>query len=191
MSDFPTDPFSHSMMDDDDSSSSKPSRDTTRPQQVGPYRIIELIGEGGMGEVYKAERRTPIQQTVAIKIVKLGYDSREVVKRFEAERQSLALMDHPAIAKVFDAGATDTGRPYFVMEYVAGKPITTFCDDERLSIGDRLKLFMTVCDAIAHAHAKAIIHRDIKPSNVLASMHDGAPAAKVIDFGVAKAIAGA
>ena len=143
-----------------------------------------------MGEVYKAERSHPIRQTVAIKIIKLGFNSREIVGRFEAERQTLALMDHPAIAKVIDAGTTEAGRPFFVMEYVAGQPITQFCDENRLSITDRLSLFMTVCDAIAHAHAKAIIHRDIKPSNVLAFMHDGKPAAKVIDFGIAKAVSG-
>ena len=161
------------------------------PQQVGPYRIVEPIGEGGMGEVYKAERRHPIRQTVAVKIIKLGFDSREIVGRFESERQALAMMDHPSIARVLDAGATDAGRPYFVMEYVAGKPITQFCDQNRLSIRDRLHLFGDVCDAISHAHTKAIIHRDIKPSNVLAFLQDGKPAVKVIDFGIAKAMTGA
>ncbi|MBC8106391.1 MAG: serine/threonine protein kinase [Anaerolineae bacterium] len=161
-----------------------------RPERVGPYRIIELLGEGGMGEVYRAERLHPIRQTVAVKVIKLGFASREVVRRFESERQTLALMDHPGIAKVFDAGTTDTGRPYFVMEYVDGKAITHFCDDNRLSITDRLKLFTNVCDAIAHAHTKAIIHRDIKPSNVMAYAHDGTFTTKVIDFGVAKALTG-
>ncbi|CAN5711050.1 hypothetical protein BH09PLA1_BH09PLA1_03260 [soil metagenome] len=172
---------------------SDPSVATTtehRPQRVGPYRIIELLGEGGMGEVYRAERLHPIRQNVAVKIIKLGFGSREIIGRFESERQALALMDHPGIAKVFDAGTTDAGRPYFVMELVNGNPITRFCDENRLSIPDRLKLFMEVCDAIAHAHSKAIIHRDIKPSNVMAYTHGSTFGAKVIDFGVAKALSG-
>lgn len=157
--------------------------------QVGAYRVLERVGEGGMGEVYKAERRSP-RQTVALKVVKLGMNSREIVARFESERQALAMMDHPGIARVLDAGTTLTGRPYFAMDFVAGKPITDFCDENRLSVTDRLKLFSQVCDAIGHAHTKAIIHRDIKPSNVLAYLQDGVPAAKVIDFGIAKALSG-
>jgi eukaryotic-like serine/threonine-protein kinase len=167
-----------------------PASPGDRPERVGHYRILELIGEGGMGEVYRAERREPIVQTVALKVVKLGMNSREVVARFESERQTLALMDHPNIARVLDAGTTDTGRPYFVMDFVAGKPITSFCDEQRLSITDRLTLFLQVCDAINHAHTKAIIHRDIKPSNVLAYLQDGVASVKVIDFGIAKALSG-
>ena len=170
--------------------SDTPAARQQRPDQIGNYRLIELLGEGGMGEVFKAERRDAIHQIVAIKVVKLGMNSREIVGRFESERQALALMDHPGIARVIDAGTTDAGRPYFVMDFVAGKPITEFCDDNSLSIEDRLKLFMLVCDAINHAHTKAIIHRDIKPTNVLAYFQDGVPAVKVIDFGIAKAIGG-
>jgi serine/threonine protein kinase/Flp pilus assembly protein TadD len=191
MSDFRTVPFSESVLDGSSvgGGASLSTAAADRPEEVGPYRIIELLGEGGMGEVYKAERCHPIRQTVAVKIIKLGFDSREIVGRFESERQALALMDHPGIAKVLDAGATGAGRPYFVMDFVAGKPITSFCDENRLSIEDRLKLFADVCDAIAHAHTKAIIHRDIKPSNVMAYHQDGRPATKVIDFGIAKALA--
>ena len=191
MSEFLTDPFSDSVLDEPSvGDASRSSEFPKPPEQIGPYRILELLGEGGMGEVYKGERRHPIRQTVAVKIIKLGFNSREIVGRFESERQALAMMDHPGIAKVLDAGTTDTGRPFFVMDYVAGKPITTFCDENRLSIQDRLTLFADVCAAIGHAHTKAIIHRDIKPSNVLAYMQDGKPAVKVIDFGVAKALTG-
>jgi serine/threonine protein kinase len=143
-----------------------------------------------MGEVYKAERRSPLKQTVAIKIIKLGLDSKEIVARFDAERQALARIEHPNVARAIDAGVTESGRPYFVMEYVPGVPITKFADDNKLSIKDRLLLFMQACDAITHAHTKAIIHRDIKPSNVLAFLHDGKPTVKVIDFGIAKALSG-
>jgi len=189
MSDFPaTGPVSDSVLDDSSIGGGVATSSQRRPEQVGPYRIVELIGEGGMGEVYKAERRHPIRQTVAVKIIKLGFDSREIVGRFESERQALAMMDHPGIAKVIDAGTTETGRPYFVMDLVAGKPITQFCDENRLSIDDRLKLFSDVCEAIGHAHTKAIIHRDIKPSNVMAYHQDPMPVIKVIDFGVAKAL---
>src|SRR4051812_11054813 len=160
------------------------------PKRIGPYHILELLGEGGMGEVYKAEQRTPIRRTVAIKIIKLGFDSREVVARFESERQAMARMDHPHIARVLDVGISDSGRPYFVMEYVPGKPITQFADDNRLAIKDRLLLFMQACEAISHAHTKAIIHRDVKSSNVLAYLQDGRPTVKVIDFGIAKALTG-
>lgn len=168
------------------------ARSTTpgHPEHIGPYRILELLGMGGMGEVYKAERRSPIRQTVAIKIIKLGFDTRDVIARFESERQALARMDHPHVARVLDAGTTDTGRPYFVMDYVAGQPITKFADQKKLTIKDRLLLFTQVCDAISHAHAKAIIHRDIKASNILACLQDGKPTVKVIDFGIAKAVTG-
>jgi serine/threonine protein kinase/Tfp pilus assembly protein PilF len=158
------------------------------PRTIGPYRVLEQLGEGGMGVVYKAEQRSPIRRTVALKVIKLGFDTREVIARFDSERQALARMDHPNIAKVLDAGTTDTGRPYFVMEFVGGKPITGFCDDNKLPIRDRLALFIQVCDAISHAHTKAIIHRDIKAGNVLAYIHDGKPTIKVIDFGIAKAL---
>ncbi len=158
------------------------------PETVGPYRILERIGTGGMGEVYRAEQRTPIRREVALKLIKLGMDTKLVIARFEAERQALALMDHPHIAKVFDANADDAGRPYFVMEYVKGKPITEYADHQRLSIPERLELFEQVCQAVQHAHHKGVIHRDLKPSNVLVCTQDGKPFSKVIDFGVAKAI---
>ena len=154
---------------------------------IGPYKLLERIGEGGMGEVWMAEQRQPMQRKVALKIIKAGMDTRQVIARFEAERQALALMDHPNIAKVLDAGATDCGRPYFVMELVKGTPITTYCDEHRLTLRERLELFLPVCQAIQHAHQKGIIHRDIKPSNVLIAPYDGRPVPKIIDFGVAKA----
>jgi hypothetical protein len=155
---------------------------------IGRYHLQQKIGEGGMGEVWLAEQKEPVRRRVALKLVKAGMNSREVIARFESERQALALMDHPAIAKVFDAGATPQGAPYFVMEYVAGVPITTYCDNHRLSTRDRLELFMHVCEGVQHAHQKAIIHRDLKPSNILVTEVDGHPAPKIIDFGVAKAL---
>jgi non-specific serine/threonine protein kinase/serine/threonine-protein kinase len=155
---------------------------------IGPYKLLERIGEGGMGEVWMAEQREPIQRKVALKIIKAGMDTRSVVARFEAERQALALMDHPNIAKVHDAGAMDSGRPYFVMELVKGTPITRHCDEHRLTLRERLELLLPVCQAIQHAHQKGIIHRDIKPSNVLIAPYDGRPVPKIIDFGVAKAV---
>jgi eukaryotic-like serine/threonine-protein kinase len=155
---------------------------------IGPYKLIEVIGEGGMGVVYRAEQTEPVARQVALKIIKPGMDSREVVARFGAERQSLALMSHPHIAKVLDAGTTESGLPYFAMELVQGVPITDFCDERRLTLRERLELFVQVCRAIQHAHQKGIIHRDIKPSNILIAQHDGQPLPKVIDFGVAKAI---
>ena len=157
---------------------------------IGRYKLLEKIGEGGMGVVYMAEQRDPVTRRVALKIIKLGMDTRQVIARFEAERQALALMDHPNIAKVLDGGATDSGRPYFVMDLVPGLPITQFCDDANLSTRDRLELFLEVCSAIQHAHQKGIIHRDIKPSNVLVTLHGDKPVPKVIDFGVAKATQG-
>jgi serine/threonine protein kinase len=154
---------------------------------VGPYKLLETIGEGGFGTVFLADQTAPVRRRVALKIIKLGMDTRSVIARFEAERQALALMDHPNIAKVFDGGATESGRPYFVMEYVKGDPITLFADAHRLTLRERLELLTQVCHAVQHAHQKGIIHRDIKPSNVLVSMVDGKPLAKVIDFGIAKA----
>ncbi len=154
---------------------------------VGPYKLLEVIGEGGMGVVYMAEQEQPVRRKVALKIIKVGMDTRQVVARFEAERQALALMDHPNIARVLDGGATETGRPYFVMELVQGVPITKFCETNQLSVEERLTLFTLVCQAIQSAHQKGIIHRDIKPSNVLVTMHNGVPHPMVIDFGVAKA----
>jgi len=156
--------------------------------RVGNYVIREQIGEGGFAIVYAAEQEKPVRRKVALKIIKLGMDTKQVIARFEAERQALAMMDHPNVAKVFDAGATETGRPYFVMEHVAGESITEYCDKQRLTIEDRLGLFAQVCEGVQHAHQKGIIHRDIKPSNVLVAVKDGEPQVKVIDFGVAKAI---
>jgi eukaryotic-like serine/threonine-protein kinase len=155
---------------------------------IGPYRLIEQIGQGGFGLVFVAEQQKPVRRKVALKVIKPGMDTREVIARFEAERQALALMDHPNIARVFDAGATDSGRPYFVMEFVRGVPITDYCDQYRLTPRERLGLFVSVCQAVQHAHQKGIIHRDIKPSNVLVTLHDGKPVVKVIDFGIAKAL---
>jgi serine/threonine protein kinase/tetratricopeptide (TPR) repeat protein len=155
---------------------------------VGPYRLMEQIGEGGMGLVFVAEQQQPVRRKVAVKVIKPGMDSRQVIARFEAERQALALMDHPHIAKVLDAGATASGRPYFVMELVKGKPITEYCDEHRLTPRERLGLFVDVCQAVQHAHQKGVIHRDLKPANVLVASHDGTPVAKVIDFGIAKAV---
>jgi serine/threonine protein kinase/WD40 repeat protein len=156
--------------------------------RIGPYKLLQLIGEGGMGVVYMAEQTEPVRRRVALKIIKPGMDTRQVVARFEAERQALAMMDHQNIAKVLDAGATDSGRPYFVMELVHGVPITQFCDENHLTPRRRLELFVPDCQAIQHAHQKGIIHRDVKPSNVLVTMYDDKPVPKVIDFGVAKAI---
>jgi eukaryotic-like serine/threonine-protein kinase len=155
---------------------------------IGPYRLMEQIGEGGMGLVFVAEQQQPIRRKVALKVIKPGMDTRQVVARFEAERQALALMDHPNIAKVLGGGTTDSGRPYFVMELVKGVPITEYCDQNQVSIRQRLELFVSVCQAVQHAHQKGIIHRDLKPSNVLVVSHDGTPVVKIIDFGVAKAI---
>jgi len=157
--------------------------------QIGPFKLLGILGEGGYGLVYMAEQDRPIRRRVALKVIKPGMDSRQIVARFEAERQALALLDHPNIAHVYDAGATQVGRPYFAMEYVEGVPITRFCDKERLGIKERLQLFQQVCGAIQHAHQKGIIHRDLKPSNILVTAKDGQPLVKVIDFGVAKALA--
>jgi serine/threonine protein kinase/tetratricopeptide (TPR) repeat protein len=154
---------------------------------IGPYKLLEQIGEGGMGTVWMAQQTRPVKRQVALKVIKPGMDSRQVLARFEAERQALALMDHPNIAKVLDGGTTDTGRPYFVMELVKGVPITRYCDEHRLPPRQRLELMLPVCQAVQHAHQKGIIHRDLKPSNVLVALYDGVPVPKVIDFGIAKA----
>src|SRR6185437_5776110 len=158
--------------------------------RIGRYKLLQQIGEGGCGVVYMAEQEEPVRRRVALKVIKLGMDTKSVVARFEAERQALALMDHPNIAKVLDAGATETGRPYFVMELVRGTKITEYCDEKSVPTADRLKLFTQVCQAIQHAHQKGLIHRDIKPSNILVTVNDGVPVPKVIDFGIAKAIEG-
>ena len=161
---------------------------TERPgTTIGPYKLLQQIGEGGFGVVYMAEQERPVRRMVALKIIKPGMDTAQVIARFESERQALALMDHPNIARVLDAGATDSGHPYFVMELVKGVTITEFCDKNHMPAEGRLKLFIDVCHAIQHAHHKGVIHRDIKPSNVMVTLHDGVPVVKVIDFGVAKA----
>ena len=163
---------------------------------AGRYKLLEAIGEGGMGTVWMTEQREPVKRLVALKLIKPGMDSKAVLARFEAERQALALMDHPNIAKILDGGTTrdepggvGAGRPYFVMELVKGRPLTEYCDESRLSINDRLDLFVQICSAVQHAHQKGIIHRDLKPSNLLVTEHDGKPVPKVIDFGLAKALA--
>src|SRR6266576_513699 len=158
--------------------------------RIGRYKLLEQIGEGGCGMVFMAEQEEPIRRKVALKVIKLGMDTRQVIARFEAERQALALMDHPNIAKVYDAGATATGRPYFVMELVRGLRITDYCNDKRLPTRKRLELFVQVCQAVQHAHQKGIIHRDLKPSNILVTVNDGVAVPKVIDFGIAKATSG-
>jgi serine/threonine protein kinase len=155
--------------------------------RIGRYKLLQKIGEGGMGVVYMAEQEEPVRRQVVFKIIKLGMDTRTVVARFEAERQALALMDHPNIAHVLDAGATETGRPYLVMELVRGVAITAYCDQNQLATRERLDLFIQVCHAIQQAHQKGVIHRDIKPSNVMVTLHDGVPVPKVIDFGIARA----
>jgi serine/threonine protein kinase/tetratricopeptide (TPR) repeat protein len=157
--------------------------------RIGPYKLLQLIGEGGFGSVFMAEQERPVSRKVALKVIKLGMDTRAVIARFEAERQALAMMDHPNIARVLDAGATEAGRPYFVMELCKGDPITTYCDKHGLGIRERLELFAQVCQAVQHAHSKGVIHRDLKPSNILVSSQDSKPSAKVIDFGIAKATA--
>ena len=164
---------------------------TEKPgSQIGPYKLLQQLGEGGMGVVYMAEQKEPVKRRVALKIIKPGMDTRHVIARFEAERQALAMMDHPNIAKVLDAGATESGRPYFVMELVKGLPVTRYCDEQHLTPKERLELFVPICRAVQHAHQKGIIHRDLKPSNILLALYDGRPVPKVIDFGVAKATGG-
>ncbi|MEM7316516.1 MAG: serine/threonine-protein kinase, partial [Planctomycetota bacterium] len=156
-------------------------------KSIGPYKLLQQIGEGGMGVVFMAEQSHPVRRRVAIKIIKPGMDSRQVIARFEAERQALAMMEHPNIARVLDAGATEQGYPFFVMELVNGLPITEYCDREKLSPKQRLSLFADVCRGVQHAHQKGVIHRDLKPSNILVAEYDGRPVPKIIDFGVAKA----
>ncbi len=174
--------------------SSAPHSGVTPPGLEGPgtiighYKILQLIGEGGFGNVYMAQQTEPVKRRVALKIVKPGMDTKQVIGRFESERQALAMMDHPNIARVYDAGTTATGRPYFVMELVKGVPITEYCDSAQLSTRERLDLFISVCQAVQHAHLKGIVHRDLKPSNVLVTLHDERPVVKVIDFGIAKAM---
>ena len=158
---------------------------------AGRYKLLEALGEGGMGIVWVAEQTEPVKRNVALKLVKAGMDSRSELARFEAERQALALMDHPHIAKVLDGGVTERGRPYFVMELVKGMPLVDYCDANRLSVRERLELFVPICSAVQHAHQKGIIHRDLKPSNILVARNDGAPVPKVIDFGLAKALGAA
>ncbi|MFW6198369.1 MAG: protein kinase domain-containing protein, partial [Acidobacteriota bacterium] len=164
-----------------------PSMPRDDPERVGPFRVLERIGEGGMGVVYAAEQTQPVRRRVALKLIKLGMDTREVIARFESERQALALMSHPNIAGMLDAGATEGGRPYFVMEHVRGVPITEYCDARRLDVDARLELLLHVCSAVQHAHGKGVVHRDLKPSNILVADQDGEPAPKIIDFGIAKA----
>jgi serine/threonine protein kinase len=173
----------------DDTLTKSPRRTAPDLRKVHDYRVLQRAGTGGMGDVYVAEQLRPVRRRVALKVIKRGMDTRAVVARFEAERQALALMSHPHIARVFDGGATEDGRPFFVMELVEGTRITEYSDWHRLSTRDRLALFLQVCDAVQHAHQKGIIHRDLKPSNILVSFQDGRPMAKIIDFGVAKAVA--
>lgn len=156
-------------------------------KQIGPYKLLKKIGEGGAGTVYLAEQSKPVRRQVALKIIKLGMDTKSVIARFEAERQTLAMMEHPNIAHVLDAGETERGRPFFVMELVHGVKITAYCEEHGLSVRQRLELLVQVCHAIQHAHQKGIIHRDIKPSNVMITLHDAVPMPMVIDFGIAKA----
>jgi len=160
----------------------------SHPTEIGPYRVLEVLGQGGVGNVYLVQQHEPFRRKAALKLIKLGMDTREVLVRFAQERQMLASMNHPNIAKVFDAGQTDTGRPYFVMEYVAGEPITDYCDRHKLPLRERLELFAVVCRAIQHAHQRGILHRDVKPSNVLVSSQEGRHVPMVIDFGLAKVL---
>ena len=175
--------------DNPESTLSGCASDTASAGQIGAYRLLRVLGEGGMGQVWLAEQKAPIQRSVALKLIKAGMDTKAVVARFESERQALALMDHPNIAQVYEAGSTPEGRPYFVMEYVPGLPITEYCDKRRLTMKERLELFMQVCDAVQHAHQKAIIHRDLKPSNILVVQQGDKAIPKIIDFGLVKAIA--
>jgi non-specific serine/threonine protein kinase/serine/threonine-protein kinase len=170
-----------------DSTTTDPAEDRRPPERIGNFHLLQKLGEGGMGEVWEAEQERPVRRRVAFKLIKWGMDTKEVLARFESERQALALMNHPNIAKAYEAGSTEEGRPFFAMEYVRGVPLTEYCDAQRLSTQERLTLFMQVCDGVQHAHQKGIIHRDIKPSNILVAVEDGRPIPKIIDFGVAKA----
>jgi len=185
----PDDPGKKSNPDNPESTFIGTAAESISGGQIGTYRLLRVLGEGGMGQVWLAEQKAPIQRTVALKLIKAGMDTKAVVARFESERQALALMDHPNIAQVFEAGSTPEGRPYFVMEYVPGLPITEYCDKHRLTMKERLELFMLACDAVQHAHQKAIIHRDLKPSNILVVQQGDKAVPKIIDFGLAKAMA--
>src|SRR2546430_2933307 len=177
------------MTDDGDATAGATRASDSRPppQIIGAYRLRQLLGEGGMREVWVADQTGPVRRQVALKVIKPGMDTTRVVARFEAERQALALMSHPSIAQVFDAGVTPQGRPFFAMEYVHGEAITAYCRRHRLTTRQRIDLFLEVCDAVQHAHQKGVIHRDLKPSNILVTVRDGRAVPKVIDFGVAKA----
>ena len=180
--------FTQANTADEDVQSDSPSLDYQAGDTIGRFKILNVLGEGGMGMVYLAEQSEPVKRRVALKVIKAGMDTKQVIARFEAERQALAIMNHPGIAQVYEADATDEGRPYFVMEYVKGLPITEACDEHKLNMTQRLKLLSKVCDAVQHAHMKGIIHRDLKPSNILVSTGDGdILEPKIIDFGVAKA----
>ena len=163
------------------------SVDVQLGSRIGPYKLLQQIGEGGMGSVFMAEQQEPVIRRVALKLIKAGMDTKQVIARFEAERQALAMMDHPNIAKVLDVGTTESGRPYFVMELVKGMPITDYCDERHFSVKQRLELFTSVCNAIQHAHQKGVIHRDLKPSNILVAEYDDQVVPKILDFGLAKA----
>src|SRR5437867_12513788 len=179
MSDLPD----GSAPDVDDVTQAQPSA-TRAVEMIGPYHLLRRVGEGGMGEVWLAEQTHPVHRQVALKIIKAGMDTAQVVARFEAERQALALMSHPAIAQVFDTGATPQGRPYFAMEYVRGEAITAYCNRHRLTMRQRIDLVLEICEGVQHAHQKGIIHRDLKPSNILVTVRDDRPVPKIIDFGV-------
>src|SRR5260221_7634574 len=172
---------------DSDTTSRLATRGEKIGERIGRYRLLQNIGRGGCGVVYLAEQEEPVRRQVALKVIKLGMDTQSVVARFEAERQALAMMDHPNIAKVLDAGATDEGRPFFVMELVSGIKITEYCERQHLTVRQRLELLIPICHAVQHAHQKGIIHRDLKPSNILVTEHEGIRVPKVIDFGIAKA----
>jgi serine/threonine protein kinase len=165
--------------------SAQADRSAPEPKSIGHYRLLRKLGEGGMGQVWLAEQTAPVRRQAALKLIKAGMCDDTMLHRFQSERQSLAIMDHPSIAKVFDAGATSDGQPYFVMEYVPGCPITDYCDQKKLVIRERLGLFMQACEGVQHAHQKAIIHRDLKPANVLVVEVDGKPMPRIIDFGLA------
>ena len=166
-----------------DDAAADSSEERRPPERIGNFHLLQNLGEGGMGEVWESEQERPVRRRVAFKLIKWGMDTTEVLARFESERQALALMNHPNIAKAYEAGSTAEGRPFFAMEYVRGVPLTEYCDAQRLSTQERLNLFMLVCDGVQHAHQKGVIHRDIKPSNILVAVEDGRPVPKIIDFG--------
>ncbi len=172
----------------DDAGTSVAAAARTHPKQVGPYRVIEVLGEGGMGVVYRAEQTDPIRRQVAIKVIRGGLHGERALARFDLERRALALMDHPCVARIYDAGATEDGLPFFAMELVAGDPLVVYCDAHRLGLDERLALFIDICNGVQHAHGRGVIHRDLKPSNILVADVDGRPVPKIIDFGIAKAV---